>query len=108
VPRGSPGNKWLICIGTKQDCSHVVKRPYNANMATRNKLCGDDVFVWPKSVMSWFTKKHNTVMAKVTEEQLLLIDYLLEYCIELCLDQTKDISMNPGWEKKYFLKKKDK
>jgi hypothetical protein len=65
-------------------------------------------FVWPKSVMSWLTKKYNNLMAKVTEEQqLLLIDYLLEHCIELCLDQTKDISTNPSWEK-YLLKKKDK
>jgi hypothetical protein len=79
----------------------------NANVATRNKLCGDDAFVWPKSVMSWLTKKHNNVMAKVTEEQLLLTDYLLEHCVELCLDQTKDISTNPGWEK-YLLKKKEK
>jgi hypothetical protein len=79
----------------------------NANVATRNKLCGDDVFVWPKSVMNWLTKKHNNVMAKVTEEQLLLTDYLLEHCIELSLDQTKDISTNPGWEK-YLLKKKEK
>lgn len=79
----------------------------NANVATRNKLCGDNVFVWPKSVMSWLTKKHNNVMAKVTEEQLLLTDYLLEHCVELCLDQTKDISTNPGWEK-YLLKKMEK
>jgi len=65
------------------------------------------VFVWPKSVVSWLTKKHNKAAAKVKEEQLLLIDYLLEHCVELCLDATKDISTNPGWEK-YLLKKKGK
>jgi hypothetical protein len=76
----------------------------NANVATWNKLCGDEVFVWPKSVTSWLVKKHNGASAKMMEEQLLLIDYLLEHCAELCLDATRDVSTNPGWEK-YLLKK---
>ena len=59
----------------------------------------DGIFKWPKSVLRKLKKKSNGMEAQMMADQLELIDYLLEHCSELCLDPSKDISTNPGWEK---------
>jgi hypothetical protein len=79
---------------------------YNASpgKAVMKKLCSEGgLFRWPDSVMQWLSTKNSKKPAKVLEDQLEIVDYLLEHCAELCLEPAKDISTNPGWEK-YLLK----
>ena len=41
-------------------------------------------------------KKNGRDKTKVMDEQLVLIDYLLEHVLELCLEPSKDISTSSG------------
>ena len=86
-----------ICYFSELDCYMMIG--YDNLPLTRQKLCGNTVFVWPMSIERMLAKKHGSNTAKIMEDKLELIDYLLEHCGELCLDPTKDISRSKGWEK---------
>jgi len=92
-----------ISYFTDLDCYMSIG--YRDLVETRQILCGNSIFSWNSNILSWLHRKHGGVTSKIFEEQLLLIDYLLEHCVELCLEPSKDISTSMGWEK-YLIAKK--
>jgi hypothetical protein len=85
-----------ICYFGELDCYMSIGYDTVVDQEAKKKVCS--LFRWPKSVRTKLSKKHKGENAKILAEQLVIVDYLLEHCSELCLDPAKDISTNPGWE----------